>query len=80
MDFLTPKYWSEGGAIINTKLLSMNKNRPIVPGCDFIMKSKGLQKFVYEQHMQCKFGLDFPIHLQARISDMFSPSLVDWKI
>ena len=34
------KRWKEGGAIINTKLLSMNKNRPIVPGCDFIMKSK----------------------------------------
>ena len=43
------------------------------------MKSKGLQKFVYEQYMQCKFGLDFPSHLQARISDMFSPYLVDWK-
>ena len=77
--FPNSKYWSEGGAIINTKLLSMNKNRPIVPGCDFIMKSKGLQKFVYEQHMQCKFGLDFPIHLQARISDMFSPYLVEWE-
>ncbi len=25
--------WKEGGALINTKLLSMNKNRPIVPGC-----------------------------------------------
>ena len=58
--FPNSKKWSEGGAIINTRLLSMNKNRPIVPGCDFIMQSKGLQKFVYEQHMQCKFGLDFP--------------------
>ena len=48
-------------------------------GCDFIMKSKGLQKFVYEQYMQCRFGLDFPSHLQARISDMFSPYLVDWE-
>ena len=69
-----------GGALINTKLLSMNKNRPIVPGCDFIMKSKELQKFVCEQYMQCIFGLDVPSHLQARISDMFSPYLVDWKI
>jgi hypothetical protein len=43
------------------------------------MKSKGLQKFVYEQYMQCRFGLDFPSHLQARISDMFSPYLVDWE-
>ena len=57
----------------------MNKNQPIVPGCDFIMKSKGLQKFVYEQHMSSRFGLDFPMHLQARISDMFSPYLVDWE-
>ena len=45
------KKWKIGGAIINTKLLSVNKNQPIVPGCDFIMKSKGLQKSVYEHHM-----------------------------
>ena len=64
---------------MDTNLFSINKNRPIVLGCDFIMKSKGLQKFVYEQYMQCRFGLDFPSHLQARISDMFSPYLVDWK-
>ena len=71
--------WKEGGASINTKLLSMNKNRPIVRGCDFIMKSKGLHKFVYEQYMQSRFGLYFPIHLQARISDMFCPYLVEWE-
>ena len=59
--FPNSKKWCEGGAIINTKLLSMNKNHPIVPGCDFSMKSKGLQKFVYEQYMQCRFGLDFPV-------------------
>ena len=77
MAFPTPKNGVNGGAIINTKLLSMNKNHPIVPGCGFIMKSKELRKFVYEQYMQCKFGLDFPSHMQARISDMFSPYLVD---
>ena len=57
----------------------MSQNRPYVPGCDFVMKGKGLQKSVYEQHMQCRFGSDFPIHLRARISDMFSPYLVDWE-
>ena len=60
------KKWKEGGAIINTKLLSMNKTRPIVPGCDFIVESKGLQKFVYEQYMQCRFGLDFPGHFASQ--------------
>ena len=73
------KKWMEGGALIINKLLSMNKNRPIFPGCDFIMKSKGLQKFVYEQHMKSSFGLDFPNHSGARFNDMFSPYLVDWE-
>ena len=72
--------WKDGGPLITTKLFSMNRNRPIVPGCDFTVKSKGVQKFVYEQYMQSRFGLDFPSHLQARISDMFSPYLFDWKI
>ena len=29
--------------------------------------------------MKCRFGLDFPNHIRARISDMFSPYLVDWE-
>ena len=29
--------------------------------------------------MSSSFGLDFPMHLQARIRDMFSPYLVDWE-
>ena len=70
--------WVEGGAFVINKLLSMSRNRPIL-GCDFIMKAKGLQKFVYEQHMLYKSGIDFPHHLKARISNMFSPYLVDWE-
>ena len=51
----------------------------LIPGCDFIMGTKGLQKLVYEQHMRCRFGLDFPSHIKARISNMFSPYPVDWE-
>ena len=51
----------------------------LIPGCDFLMETKGLQKLVYEQHMRCRFGLDFPSHIKARIKNLFSPYLVDWE-
>ena len=38
--FPNSKTWSEGGAFVNNKLLSLNKNRPIEPGCSFIKRLK----------------------------------------
>ena len=32
--------WAEGGAILSTKLLELNNNRPVIPGCEFIFRKK----------------------------------------
>ena len=40
--------WAEG---VLTKLLAQNRNRPILPGCEFVRKKSGLQKLVYDQFM-----------------------------
>ena len=29
--------WAEGGAVLSTKLLKLNNNRPVPPGCDFLI-------------------------------------------
>ena len=74
------KNWSEGGAFVNNKLLVLNKNRPISPGCDFIKNFKSLQKLIYNEYMQCKFNLDLASHMQCRLNDMFSPYIVPWEL
>ena len=36
--------WAEGGAVLTTKLLEMNKNKSDLLGCEFIRRTKGIQK------------------------------------
>ena len=33
--FSNDPQWAEGGAILSTKLLELNNNRPVPPGCGF---------------------------------------------
>ncbi len=72
------KSWREGGAFVNNKLLVLNRNQPINPGCDFLKNFKCLQKLIYNEHMQCKFNLDLTSHMQNRLDDMFHPYTVPW--
>ena len=30
--------WAQGGALLVTKLLAQNRNRPVLPGCEFVRK------------------------------------------
>ena len=57
-----------------TKLLAMNRNRPVLPGCEFIKKT-GLRKLAYD--LSSHVNLDFTIYLKERLQDMFAPYVLD---
>ena len=61
-----------------TKLLAMNRNRPVLPGCECVKNKTGLQKLAYDQLMNSHFNLDFTIYLEERLQDMFAPHVLDW--
>jgi len=63
--------WAEGGAILSTKLLELNNNRPVPPGCEIIIRKKGIQKLAYCTLLASQFNLDFISHLKDRIQSMF---------
>ena len=69
--FSNDPQWAEGGAILSTKLLKLNNNRPVPPGCDFLIRTKGIQKLAYSTLLASQFNLDFVSHLKERIQSMF---------
>ncbi len=71
--------WAEGGAVLTTKLLKMNKNKPVLPGCEFIKRTKGIQKLAYSTLLESQFNLDFITHLKERLQSMFIHDHLDWN-
>ena len=71
--------WAEGGAVLTTKLLAMNNNKPVISGCEFAKCKKGIQKLAYNTLLDSQFNLDFSIHLKERLQSMFVPDLLDWS-
>ncbi len=59
--------WAEGGAVLTTKLLEMNRNKPVLPGCEFIKRTKGIQKLAYSTLLESQFNLDSITHLKERL-------------
>ena len=70
--------WAEGGAVLTTKLLEMNRNRPVLPGCEFIKRTRGIQKLAYSTLLESQFNLDFITHLKERLQSMFDHYHLDW--
>ena len=71
--------WAEGGAVLNTKLLTMNKNKPVLPGCELVKCMKGIEKLAYNTLLDSQFNLDFITHLKERLQSMFVHDLLDWS-
>ena len=71
---LNPKYayngfannpqWAEGVAMLTTKLLALNRNRPVHPGSEFVTKKTGMQKFAHNIFMSFHSNLDFNTYLK----------------
>ena len=70
--FSNDPQWAEGGAILSTKLLELNNNRPVLPGCEFLIRKKGIQKLAYSTLLASQFNLDFMSHLEERIQSMLA--------
>ena len=51
--------------------MELNNNRPVLPGCEFLIRKKGIQKLAYSTLLASQFNLDFISHLQERIQSMF---------
>ena len=71
--------WAEGGAVLTTKLLNMNKNKPVLPGCEFVKCKKGIQKLAYSTLPESQFKLDFITHLKERLQSMSVHDLLVWS-
>ena len=69
--------WAEGGAMLINKLLTLNKNKPRLPGDDFVKCKSGLQKLAYAEFMSSHYNLDFIKHMTARINSLFQPQKVE---
>ena len=70
--------WAAGGALLITKLLAQNKNKPILPGNKFVKGTSGPQKLAYDQFMSSHYNLDFITHLKERLDSRFDPHKLDW--
>ena len=57
----------------------MNKNRPVLPGCEFIKRTKGIQKLAYSTLLESQFNLDFITHLKERLQSIFDHDHLDWN-
>ncbi len=71
--------WAEGGAFLINKLLALSKNKPILPGDDFVKCKSGLQKLADEQLMSSHYNLDFIKHMTERIESLFHPQKLNWN-
>ena len=71
----------EGGAVLTTKLLEMNRNKPVLSGCEFVKRTKGIQKLAYITSLESQFhlDLDFITHLKERLQSMFIHDHLDWN-
>ena len=56
--------WAEGGAVLATKVLETNRNKPVLPGCEFIKRTKGIHKLAYSTLLESQLNLDFITHLK----------------
>ena len=77
--FFNSPQWAEGGAVLTTKLLNMNKNKPVLPGSEFVKCQKGIQKPAYSTLQESQFNLDFITHLKQRPQSMFDHDHLDWN-
>ena len=68
---------AEGRAVLTTKLEI--KNKPVLPVCEFIKRTKGIQKLAYSTLLESKFNLDFITHLKERSQSMFIHDHLDWN-
>ena len=71
--------WVEGGALLINKLLTLNGNKPINPGDEFVKCKSGLQKLAYDELMNSHYNLDFIKHMTERISTLFQPLVLNWS-
>ena len=77
--FSNDPQWAEGGVVLTTKLLKMNKNKPVLPGCEFIKRTKGIQKLAHSTHLESQFNLDFITHMKERLQSMIVHDHLDWN-
>ena len=64
---------AEGGAVLTTKLLEMNRTKPVLPRCEFIKRARGIQKLAYSTLLESQFNSDFIIHLKERPAEYVHP-------